>query len=417
MADTQPGGAKKIPFEFTQGTFWGGPWYPYWSLIVFSVLGGFFGLDHVWLRSPMTGFIKFLVNCVTFGFWWFYDMVQIFSEKDNVMKFGLSAPLYGPMGLGAGIFRDNQPGVKLSKSPFRYLLYLPLVFLPIGLDFLVAGDSNGALFRLLSLFIFILWPLAFVWTFINVYYAYANPKSLFEKGTTRFFPWSWIGDPNGPSKLGPKDVNYPPDGCDPGGIRGVLRGIVSAAGTAVGTAVSTVVNTALPGVLPAASAVGSAVKVGADTASGVISATGSVAEGVLSTTGTLIKEAGPPLAVAAKSAAVLAAEVPPAIAGTNSTVASVGSSLASKYTNPDVLKTIAKQAGGSLGGGGIEAMMSGGGTAESASFTDAALILLLTSLFAGGVVMAFKRLKTTYTATKRDDGRTRDDPPPKPHGV
>jgi hypothetical protein len=412
MADTQGGGAKKIPFAFTQGTFWGGPWYPYWTLIVFTVVGGFFGLDHIWLRSPMTGILKLIVNCFTFGFWWIYDMVQIFSEKDNVMKFGLSAPLYGPMGLGAGIFRDNQPGAKLSKSPFRYLLYLGLVFMPFGLDFLAAGDSNGALFRLLSLFIFILWPIAFFWTFVNVYYAYADPKTLFEKGTSRFFPWTWFADKNGPSKLGPNDIGYPADKCDPGGFSGLVKGVISTTGTVLQTAVGSVVNAVLPGVTPAIGAVSGTVKAGANATTGVVQATGTVAEGVLSTAGTVIKEAGPAIAAAAKGAATLAAELPAAAASGGPLVANVGSTLASTYTNPDVLKNIAKQTGG-----GFEAMMLGGGTAESASFTDAALILLLTSLFAGGVIMAFKRFQTTSSTPSRDDRRTRDDPPPKPHGI
>ena len=106
-------------FDYTRKQFWGGPWYPYWSLAVVSVMCGFVGLDHFWLRSPTTGILKFIVNLFGFGIWWIYDLIQIFGEKDNVMEHGLTAPFAGPLGIGAGMFRDNQPDAPLSKSPFR----------------------------------------------------------------------------------------------------------------------------------------------------------------------------------------------------------------------------------------------------------------------------------------------------------
>ena len=49
-------------FDYTQKAYWGGPWYPYWSLLLVSVFGGFIGLDHLYLRSPTTGICKFIVN-------------------------------------------------------------------------------------------------------------------------------------------------------------------------------------------------------------------------------------------------------------------------------------------------------------------------------------------------------------------
>ena len=38
-----------------------------------SVLGGFFGLDHLYLRSPLTFIAKLITNIFTFGTWWLYD--------------------------------------------------------------------------------------------------------------------------------------------------------------------------------------------------------------------------------------------------------------------------------------------------------------------------------------------------------
>ena len=57
--------AKKA-FLHTRKEYWGGSWYPYWSLMLVTLLGGFFGLDHIWLRSPQTGILKFIINLLTF---------------------------------------------------------------------------------------------------------------------------------------------------------------------------------------------------------------------------------------------------------------------------------------------------------------------------------------------------------------
>ena len=78
-----------IMFDYTQSKFWGGPWYSYTTLRIISTLGGFFGLDHLWLRSPLSGFLKFIINILTLGLWYFYDLLQIFGEKESVMKNGL----------------------------------------------------------------------------------------------------------------------------------------------------------------------------------------------------------------------------------------------------------------------------------------------------------------------------------------
>ena len=56
-------------FDYTQQPFWRGPWYPYWSLIIISIFGGLFGLDHFWLRSPLTGVLKMIVNIFGLGIW------------------------------------------------------------------------------------------------------------------------------------------------------------------------------------------------------------------------------------------------------------------------------------------------------------------------------------------------------------
>ena len=227
-----------IMFDYTQSKFWGGSWYPYWTLMLMTIVFGFFGLDHLWLRSPLSGFIKFIVNIFTLGLWYFYDILQILGEKDSVMKHGLSAPFIGPLGIGAGMFKDSNPDGPTARSPLKYMAYMFLLMLPFGFDLYVAGDSNGAIVKfVLTILAFLIFPLfiAVVWGFANIGRSVFMPKTLFTTGTYRMFPVNWFMDTLGPSTLGPVDI---PGGgeCGSSGLTGVILEkvpIIAAAGTAV----------------------------------------------------------------------------------------------------------------------------------------------------------------------------------------
>ena len=348
---------KKVLFDYTQSTYWGGPWYPYWSLVVISVFGGLLGLDHFYLRSPMTGLLKCILNVPTLGLWYLYDLIQICGEKQTILKYGLSAPIVGPLGIGAGMFTDDHPGVKTSRSPFRYLAYLCLLFIPFGFDYLVAGDTNGALVKFLSAFIPFLWPIAFFWTIYNFFRAFFMPKHLFDNGMYRFFPFNWFMDTYGLSKLGPIDQPQPrpSDNCDPGGSKGVFRSIFDFEFGWIQTVfipvitkfAQAVINIVLPGVQPAVLATSAAVQTGATAAAAAATAAGTAATAagkVASAAGTLgtgVLEAAYTPAVQTTSAiSAVAQKAPDAFSQIGSTAASVGSKLNSMAT-PDGLKSLA----------------------------------------------------------------------------
>jgi hypothetical protein len=234
-----------IMFDYTQSKFWGGSWYPYWSLILMTTVLGFFGLDHVWLRSPLSGFLKFIINIFTLGLWYFYDILQVLGEKDSVMKNGLSAPFVGPLGIGAGMFKDSNPDSPTARSPLRFMAYMFLLMLPFGIDLYVAGDSNGAIvkFILTILIIFVIpFFIAVIWGFVNMGRSVLMPKDLFTKGTYRMFPVSWFMDPLGPSILGPVDIPAGVGECGSGGAGSIVGSmlqrvpVIAAAGAAVDAA-------------------------------------------------------------------------------------------------------------------------------------------------------------------------------------
>ena len=70
---------------------------------ILSILGGFFGLDHLYLRSLWTFLAKFIVNILCFGVWWIYDMLHALFNEPVVKMYGLGVPGLGPMGIAAGV--------------------------------------------------------------------------------------------------------------------------------------------------------------------------------------------------------------------------------------------------------------------------------------------------------------------------
>jgi len=222
--------------NFTQGKAWGGTQMDPTLFKIVSVLFGFVGFDHFILRSPKTGLLKFIVNLCSLGFWYFYDLIQLFYDGDFVKQYGLSYPFYGPSGLGAGIFHEagKERAPDDSASPFYFLLYSILSFLPFGVSNAVVGDLKGGLtkFILVSLssailfnfmalaiswinpFIYIgnwfsfflsfltIYPLLFgvLWSSYSLWTVLFNTQSLFTKGTDRMFPMNLIlGEEYGPA--------------------------------------------------------------------------------------------------------------------------------------------------------------------------------------------------------------------------
>lgn len=380
MADT---GVSKFAdtFSYTRGSYWGGPWYSYWTLIVATILFGFFGGDHFWLRSPTTGILKLLINVLGLGIWWMYDILQILGEPDRVQKHGLSVPLVGHLGIGAGVFVDNNPDAPLSRSPWRFLGYLLLVCLPFGFDFFIAGDSNGGIARLMTTLLFFLWPFGFIWGCVNMFRAFITPQKLFEEGTYRMFPFNWIMDSNGPSVVGPKDVT---------GSSGIFSSILAP-----------MLGLFFPGISPAVESVALATR-----------ATAGAVGAAASTTGAIIEAAKQPAVAATQIMSGLAQQVPTALAAIPTVTSKVTGDLA-KMATPEGIKALAEAQGVSL------PKQSGGGSQLSSGLEDTALFVVLVGVLGAGAYYGFKRLNTTWFSKQNTNGdrRERNDTPPEPRSI
>jgi len=186
-------------FDHTSAKSWGGSQISPTLFTFITIIGGFFALDHILLRSPRTAALKVMVNLLGLGFWWIYDIVQTFAEWDSVEKYGLSVPYIGRPGLGAGIFTGgaSSPAPDTVPSPFFFLLYVGFLGLPFGLSHFAAGDFMGGLVMLLFTLSGILAIFSFLWTAYSGLYLLYDTKSLFVDGTPRFFPSTIYMNQNG----------------------------------------------------------------------------------------------------------------------------------------------------------------------------------------------------------------------------
>jgi TM2 domain-containing membrane protein YozV len=194
--------------QFTKGGMW-------WFTLAF----GFFGLHHLYLRSPQTALMFLIVNFVTLGFPWFYDLIQLSNageSLESLNKHGLNNHFY-PLGVAQGMWKEpeglmkafsNFTGIPVSSQPqpqkggalpdgppsptwfFLYSLLIPIA----PLAQFIAADTNNAVSRFLDLTII---PLGFLFYFCAFMYDYLilllYPADLFVAGSKRFFPFTYLG--------------------------------------------------------------------------------------------------------------------------------------------------------------------------------------------------------------------------------
>lgn len=156
-----------------------GTYLSYEVFLLLSVLGGFFGLDHLYLRSPFTFLAKFFVNIFCFGVWWLWDATQAVFNADVVKVYGLGLPGWGPVGIGAGVLSKPVP----DKKHARFLLYSLALFFGglIGMDSFITGDRQFGIIRLLCAVSFILLPVSgFEWA-SNLFNYFTDTESVIDE--------------------------------------------------------------------------------------------------------------------------------------------------------------------------------------------------------------------------------------------
>ena len=240
-----------IDIGITQGDYWkgsgkGGGQIGYWMYLVFVVVFGLLGLDHLLLRSPVTFLLKLLTMIPLLGFWWIYDIAQVTGEWDLVKEHGLGIPFYGPMGIGKGMF-INEKGTNLAPLDiprpwlFAANVYLTLTFFVFPLNKIVVGDYTGAFAQMLMYFPGMLFFgvgvfLAAGWGLYDLYRIFFDTRGVLEKGVARIPPATWWPFSMNPyakkGTLGPRKD----DPVTPGiieAVAGIPLKVVNAYGSAV----------------------------------------------------------------------------------------------------------------------------------------------------------------------------------------
>jgi hypothetical protein len=371
----------------------GGPGGAYLSYNVYAglaLLGGFFALDHLYLRSPLTFLAKIVINIIFFGVWWLYDASQAFFNKDVVKAFGLPVPGMGPKGIGAGMLVNDIS----DKKHLNFLFYgVALLFGGlIGLDSFIVGDKTSGIIRILSLLSIIFSPLAIGWWLYNMfnfffktkdvtnqYWEYfgapvpAEYKISFGDKLAKQFPF--LGAILGPIKI-VKNVSEALATNPEGAISEIVKGPLARAIALAKPAINEVVA---PVIQPAANAIRVASKA-------VSNVAGTAREALL--VGREGIETGAKVAEDAITAAKNTATGLTAVAG----LAANASSMTTGFT-----ENVAKKA--------LEELQSGGGNDSN----------ILPYMLIGTIgIIAVSGLILTYQRTIKNVKRDNDDPPPRP---
>ena len=90
--------------------FWKEPQFTKSGMWWFTLAFGFFGLHHLYLRSPQTALIFCIANFLTLGFPWFYDLIQLSSAGEtleSLNKHGLNTHVY-LLGVAQGMWKKDE---------------------------------------------------------------------------------------------------------------------------------------------------------------------------------------------------------------------------------------------------------------------------------------------------------------------
>ena len=385
MADN-PSEKKPGYFTYTQGKTWGGSQIDPTVFKIITVCFGFFGIDHLVLRSPITAILKFLVNIFSLGFWYWYDILQVFSDFDNLKKYGYSLPIYGPVGLGAGILHDpGKPHAPpTSPTPFYFLAFFLTSLIPYGISHAIAGDYLGAFLKFTLSISFFTFLFGWLWAFYTFGNAVFNSKSLFSEGTDRLFPISFLFGQYGPAPNLKTfvPVKAEPD-CPPGTFDVFLDSIWKTL-TFLPTALLDIVKSISDIFFPP-------VKKAVEAATVVLQETKKAAE------------------VPIKEVSQIAMTMPKVLTDTVGELAS--------YTDPSKLAELAeKQAGSGIQSGGALVTMGG------PSLFNTLVVGILVASIVGGLAVTYLRINEAKTEPKSEKNdvpptvqrKDRNDAPPGP---
>jgi TM2 domain-containing membrane protein YozV len=196
--------------------YWKHPDRSYYVFICLSFLLGFLGADHFYLRSFGTGMQKLLLNLVSFGLWYFWDVLQIIFEGEKIQAHGLNSPFDWIRGIGRGVFakplakggpkecevedesdkEKKRKGKLVIESKKDILVYalLTVMFGVFGLDKFYMGNIYQGLAKVFSVFNIFLFLFGIAWALWDAVHILFFTQSVLKDGITLPPPYSFLFD-------------------------------------------------------------------------------------------------------------------------------------------------------------------------------------------------------------------------------
>lgn len=178
---------------------WGGPDRNYFLFVALSIVLGFLGVDHFYLRSFGTGTQKLITNVFTLGLWYWWDLLQILTDGEKIRKEGLSSPLDWVQGIGRGVFENSGDDKKTTgggsgSAKKSYLIYafLAIFFGWLGADKFYLGYGWQGAAKLLSCFNIFLFLFGWMWVLWDGFKAFFMTDSILKDGITAPLPYSLV---------------------------------------------------------------------------------------------------------------------------------------------------------------------------------------------------------------------------------
>lgn len=205
MSTPDTGPAMAPPHHFSDIDVWKHPDRSYYLFITLSILFGFLGFDHFYLRSFGTGMQKFFINIFTFGLWYFWDLIQICFDGQKVRTEGLDSPFEWIRGIGRGVFIDPKeklrmmadPATPITRTKKDIVIYalLTMMFGIFGFDKLYMGHPWQAVTKFISVFNILFFLFGLLWVVWDIVHVLFYPETLLKSGISAPLPFSLLVDP------------------------------------------------------------------------------------------------------------------------------------------------------------------------------------------------------------------------------
>jgi TM2 domain-containing membrane protein YozV len=217
MQQVQPQQSQETHHHISDVDTWKGADRNFYVFAILSILFGFIGLDHFYLRSFGTGTQKALTNFATLGLWYWWDLAQVLTQGKKVRTEGLSSPFDWILGIGRGVFEPlpdisfpdgsrliegnhpplQQPQVGGKKQFPAQKSYLVYAFLAICLGWLGAdkfymGYTGQGIAKVLSCFNIFLFLFGWLWVVWDSVFAFFFTEDIMKHGISAPLPYSFF---------------------------------------------------------------------------------------------------------------------------------------------------------------------------------------------------------------------------------